>query len=128
MKNWTRLIVAIAAAVWLSGCVVAIGNDGDLDNHGSWSERERDNRAAIAQLEVGMVFDDVVQWMPNEANFTESFTVDGADHHVLFYRTHRVEADGAITRDETTPLVFVDNVLVGWGEQAWMDATGRPLR
>ena len=75
-----------------------------------------------------MVFVDVAEWMPNEANFTESFSVDGANHHVLFFRTHQVEADGAITRDETTPLIFVDDVLVGWGEQAWIDATGRPLR
>ena len=126
MKHAIRLALAAIAAVWLSGCVVAIGNDDYHDTN--WSERERDNRAAIAQLDVGMVYDEVVNWMPNEANFTESFAVDGTDHHVLFFRTHRVEADGAITRDETTPLIFVDDVLVGWGEQAWIDATGRPLQ
>ena len=127
MKNWIRISAVTLMALWLSGCVVAIGNDGDSSS-GSWSERERDNRAAIAQLEVGMAYDEVIAWMPNQANFSESFAVDGAEHQVLFYRTHRVEADGAITRDETTPLVFVDNVLVGWGEQAWLDVTGRPLR
>jgi len=33
----------------------------------------------------------------------------------LFYRTRRTEADGETSRDETTPLVFKNNELVGWG-------------
>jgi hypothetical protein len=42
---------------------------------------------------------------------------------VLLYRTRLVREDGRTTRDETTPLVFVDGELVGWGESAVENAT-----
>lgn len=36
-------------------------------------------------------------------------------HEVLFYYTDNKKADGAITDDELTPLVFDDEKLIGWG-------------
>jgi hypothetical protein len=35
---------------------------------------------------------------------------------VLYYRTRRVDDDGITTKNECTPLVFINNELVGWGE------------
>ncbi|PKL94995.1 MAG: hypothetical protein CVV18_07155, partial [Gammaproteobacteria bacterium HGW-Gammaproteobacteria-8] len=63
--------------------------------------------------------------MPHEPAFSEAFTIDGVAHRVLFYRTQRVEGDGVTTRDETTPLVFVEGRLAGWGETALV---GLPVR
>lgn len=51
-------------------------------------------------------------------DFANRTTVDGVRYDVLYYRTHRVEADGNTTKDECTPLVFKDGVLVGTGELA----------
>jgi hypothetical protein len=39
----------------------------------------------------------------------------------LFYRTQRKHSDGETTRDETTPLVFRDNRLIGWGDGVYND-------
>jgi hypothetical protein len=47
--------------------------------------------------------------------------MDGATYQVLYYRTHRTHSDGETTKDETTPLVFKDSALIGWG----MDALAR---
>ena len=127
MQQSTRLLVLVFLAVWLSGCVVAIGNDGPESRDSRWAEIERDNRRAIDSLLMGMGIREVQLAMPHEADFSEAFMVDGVAHRVLFYRTQRVEGDGVTSRDETTPLVFADGQLVGWGESAWFDVTGRSL-
>ena len=127
MKQLTRLVVLVSSVAWLSGCVVAIGNDGLESRDSDWAETERDNRAAIESLRLGMGIREAQGVMPHEAEFSEAFTVDGLAYRALFYRTHRVEGDGVTTRDETTPLIFANGELVGWGEAAWFDATGRPL-
>ncbi|MEM1081479.1 MAG: DUF3192 domain-containing protein [Pseudomonadota bacterium] len=128
MSTVIKAITAVLAIVWLSGCVIAVGNDGDSRSDGSWQDRERDNRNAIEQLQTGMTYGQVRDWMPHQAEFTESFQADEITYQVLFYRTQRVQADGRVTRDETTPLVFADGFLIGWGEQVWFDITGRPLQ
>ncbi|HET8817399.1 MAG TPA: DUF3192 domain-containing protein, partial [Pseudidiomarina sp.] len=51
-------------------------------------------------------------------NFSELWTVDGDKYRVLYYRTHRVDSDGETTKDECTPLVFVNGSLVGTGDLA----------
>ena len=53
---------------------------------------------------------------------------DGSEIEVLFFRTRHRHSDGETTPDETTPLVFVDGELVGWGAAAYEDATGRDYR
>ena len=53
-----------------------------------------------------------------DPDFTDAFARGDSEYVVLRYRTQRVKGDGITTRDETTPLVFVDGNLVGWGESA----------
>ncbi|MGB0515285.1 MAG: DUF3192 domain-containing protein [Wenzhouxiangellaceae bacterium] len=122
-----RLIPLILIAPLLTGCVVAIGNDDFGEGSKNWSRVERENRAAIDGLRLGMGIYEVQDAMPNEPEFNEAFSVAGVSHRVLFYRTQRVDGDGVTTRDETTPLVFTDGRLTGWGESAWRNLTGRPL-
>jgi len=40
---------------------------------------------------------------------------DGQIHQVLFYYTDLKKVDGAITDDELTPIVLLDEKVVGWG-------------
>ena len=123
MSVFRNLVVAGIAATVLSGSVVAIGNDrpgGESD----WVQVERENRPAIDGLQLGMSVDEVRSRMPHEPAFSEAFAVHDIPHRVLFYRTHRVEADGLTTRDETTPVVFVEGRLAGWGISA---LTGLPV-
>ena len=116
------LVLAVPA---LSGCVVAVG-DVKTDREADWQEMERENRNTISQLEPGMTIENVRTRL-GTPEFSESMEFDDGDYRVLFYRTQRREADGMTTRDETTPLIFRDGLLVEWGEAAWTDLTGRPL-
>ena len=50
------------------------------------------------------------------ADFNEMISSNGDTVQVLYYRTQRVDDDGITTKNECTPLVFVNNELKGWGE------------
>jgi outer membrane protein assembly factor BamE (lipoprotein component of BamABCDE complex) len=126
MKIISRLLVLGLAAAMLSGCILSVGGNRGPSGESQWQQVERDNREAIARLSKGMYVEDVRSRM-GTPDFLESFSRDGHAFQVFFYRTHRVKADGMTTRDETTPLVFEDGFLVGWGEAAWHELTGRPL-
>ena len=126
MKIISRLLVLGLAAALLSGCVFSVGGNRGSSGDSKWQQVERENRDAITRLSKGMYVEDVRSRM-GTPDFLESFSRDGHAFQVFFYRTHRVKADGITTRDETTPLVFEDGFLVGWGEAVWYDLTGRPL-
>ncbi|MEE4300850.1 MAG: DUF3192 domain-containing protein [Pseudomonadales bacterium] len=122
MPRRFRWLTVLPLAVLLSGCVVAIGNGDDDDWDDGWSKRQRENREAIADLELGLRRDTVIDRL-GTPDFSESFLREGREFVVLFYRTHRRHGDGETSRDETTPLVFVNDDLVGWGESAIAHAT-----
>ena len=127
MQSRLGLLAALGlSVVLLSGCVVSVGGSRGSGGEAAWQQAERENREAIARLANGMFIEDVRRKM-GTPDFLESLTVDGVPYQVLFYRTHRTRADGHTTRDETTPLIFEDGFLVGWGETAWINLTGMPL-
>jgi hypothetical protein len=109
----------------LSGCVVAVG-DVQSEREATRQETERNNREAISQLEPGMSID-YIRTRLGTPDFSESLSLEDGNYRVLFYRTQRREADGMTTRDETTPLIFRDGLLVEWGEAAWTRLSGQPL-
>lgn len=118
-------VKTIARIVWLgvlvvsaTGCVIAINDrDGWRDEDSGWQERQERNREAIDHLQLGRSEDSVVRAL-GKPDMTESFVREGLPFRVLFYRTRLHREDGRTTREETTPLVFVDDRLVGWGESA----------
>lgn len=110
------LVAGAAMLVGTAGCVFVVG-DGDVvhDVRNSALEQQRRNRVAVPKLELGTSIDAVRDEL-GEPHFAEAFTGDDGEYRVLFYRTHRVEADGDTTRDETTPVVFRDGAIVGIGD------------
>lgn len=100
-----------------TGCVYINGERASFDD---WQDEQRDNRAAISQLEVGMARADVVAKLGTPSD-SEAFRDDDDEIRVLFYRTQRRHADGDTTRDETTPLVFRNDILVGWGHGVYAE-------
>ncbi|WP_116364672.1 DUF3192 domain-containing protein [Parahaliea mediterranea] len=108
------LLLVLSAA----GCVV-IQSDGDGSH--DWREEERDNRSAISGLQIGMTRDDVQQRLGSPRD-SESYRRGDSTMLVWFYRTHRSQADGETTRDEMTPLVFRDGILIGWGEPVYLSS------
>ncbi|WP_372626435.1 DUF3192 domain-containing protein [Arsukibacterium sp.] len=111
----------LIAATLLTGCVVAIG-DKDYEDNGSadseWRSTQQANLKQINQFQPGMAFNNVVSRMGNP-DFTEFLMKDGQQVQVLFYRTHHKRSDGKTTKDECTPLVFIDGQLHSWGDKAY---------
>lgn len=116
-----RVIILLSLVTVLNGCVIAVNTDDWEDS--AWFSRQHKNAERIEQLELGNAEMDIRQDFGDPA-FTESFARDGRQFVVLFYRTRHVDNDGTTTKNETTPLVFVDGTLVGWGDSAIENATG----
>lgn len=114
------LLAALSLPVLLSGCVVSVGGDGEYDSdyHYSYKSLEKKNRAHIADFTTDMSISAVKSKM-GVPDFNEMYQRGDDNVQVLFYRTQRNEGDGMTTKDECTPLVFKNGVLIGWGEHAY---------
>ncbi|NVJ59196.1 MAG: DUF3192 domain-containing protein [Gammaproteobacteria bacterium] len=109
-----KLLIATLVTTSLSGCVIAI-HDGEEGHRSSWEVRQQDNRAMISQLMIGENIEKVVDRL-GPADDTEGFEIAEKSYVVLFYRTRHKHEDGLTTRDETTPLIFQNGKLLGWGD------------
>lgn len=105
-----------ALAVLTSGCVYV---NGEHVGSGDWRDDQRRNQAAISELEIGMERAAVVARLGPPSD-SEAFTRNGEDLRVLFYGTQRRHSDGETSRDETTPLVFENDRLIGWGQAVYL--------
>ncbi len=79
----------------------------------NWRQQELDNRRVIRNLTRDQSLDAATQSMP-DADFYDQY---GDNVGVLFYRTRTSRTDGVTSKkSETTPLMFVDDKLVSWGD------------
>ena len=111
------LSAIVASSALLSGCVVSVGGDSDSHYGANWEDREYNNRQHIAKLETGTTYEQVLRKM-GVADFTELFEKQDGTYRVLYYRTQKTMGDGITTKDECTPLVFINGSLAGWGDSA----------
>jgi hypothetical protein len=88
------------------------------------------NRDRLNSLSLGMNKSqvlDVMGTVPYEyyGNITnnpyrvEAYTIKQDVVNVIFYWTDVRERDGAITEDELTPIVLINDKVVGWGWTQW---------
>ena len=117
MNALMKFLTVVLITLFASGCIYI---DGERVSSEDWRETQRDNREAISELEIGTARSQVVREL-GTPNDSEAFTVDGGEMRVLFYRTQRRHSDGDTTRDETTPLVFKNDVRIGWGHEFYND-------
>ncbi|TKB43563.1 DUF3192 domain-containing protein [Thalassotalea mangrovi] len=113
------LLVMAPLTAGLTGCVIAVDGNGDWDANSISSSQDTayENRKNLAELEENMSFSQVKAKM-GVPDFNETYDKDGEKIQVLYYRTNRKHGDGMTTKDECTPLIFKDKVLVSWGEKA----------
>ena len=116
-KNLLALLVAAPLAMGLTGCVISVDGDGWEGHSVDWEDREYRNRQLISDLELNTASEEVKTRL-GVADFNETFTRGEDTYSVLYYRTQRVHGDGKTTKDECTPLLFKNGMLVGWGESA----------
>lgn len=124
-----KTIAMVLVAGLASGCVLHVSEDGvssgyDGDWGDSWRDRQERNRKAIARLELGTPVDEVEHEL-GSPDFSEAFVGADGEYRVLFYRTHHRHSDGDTTRDETTPVVFRDGRVYGFGDDVYGQLTGR---
>ncbi|NVK54025.1 MAG: DUF3192 domain-containing protein [Alteromonadaceae bacterium] len=111
------LCTALVAPLLLSGCVISVGGDEREQYQSDWEQREYNNRKHIARLELNTHYEDVTRKM-GVADFNEMVGGGDSVYRILYYRTQRTEDDGVTTKDECTPLVFKNDRLIGWGDEA----------
>ncbi len=111
-----KTTVALSAILALSGCVIAVTEGGSRsETRTSWQAQQDLNRSTIHAAALGSSIEDI-RGRLGEADFTEAFVRNDGEYRVLFYRTHHMRSDGKTTRDETTPVIFRDGALVGFGD------------
>jgi hypothetical protein len=111
----------LAVAALLSGCVVAIGDkdyESSANTDKEWRKNQQANLTHINQFQPGIAFNDVIGLM-GTPDFTEFLIKDQQQVQVLFYRTEHKRSDGRTTKDECTPLVFINGQLHSWGDKAY---------
>lgn len=106
-------LTAVVLATALSGCIFVDG-DHDWDNK-DWRHEQNANLDKISELEMGATRSSVKAEL-GTPHYTEAFVQQGQEYRVLYYRTQHRHADGETSKDETTPLVFKEDQLIGWGE------------
>ncbi|MBQ4837723.1 DUF3192 domain-containing protein [Pseudoalteromonas luteoviolacea] len=113
-----KLLVATAllSTTLLSGCIVAV-SDGEMRHYNSWPAKHQENRDKISELALGTSYKEVTKEF-GTPDFNEAISKGGHTYQVLYFATNRKHADGQITKDECTPLVFKNNQLVGFGQSA----------
>lgn len=112
MKNLGRITLAALLLAALGGCI-SINGEHNWDDS-DWKKDQELNRKIISELVIGTERANVLNRM-GTPNFSEAFVKDEQSYSVLFYRTHHFESDGSTTKKETTPLVFKEDKLIGWG-------------
>ncbi len=118
-KSILPLLIIAPLTLGLTGCVVAVGGDDDGYRMGhNFDDREYENRQKIARLQLNSSFNEV-QSTFGVADFNEVYQKAGESIQVLYYRTNRKHKDGLTTKDECTPLIFKNGLLVSWGESAY---------
>ncbi|WP_448213280.1 DUF3192 domain-containing protein [Colwellia sp. MEBiC06753] len=117
-KSLIVLLAALPLTLSLTGCVISVGGDEDRGYSFDHEDRAYENRKKIAVLQLNSSFADV-QHTLGVADFNEVYQKDDENIQVLYYRTNRKHKDGLTTKDECTPLIFKNGMLVSWGEKAY---------
>jgi len=110
-----RTAIAALFASTLTGCIYV---NGEHISTNDWQNDQKVNRETISQLALGTNTEAVIQQLGSPTD-SEAFIDGDTEVRVLFYRTRKTEADGETSRDETTPLVFKNNALAGWGDKVY---------
>ena len=117
-------LLAIPLSMSLTGCVIVSTDDEtradwfDNDSKSQWQSLQKENKRKITELEIGDSYDSVRKHI-GTPEFNEAYTEEGKKYQVLFYRTRHRHSDGETSKDECTPLIFVDGKLTSWGDKAY---------
>lgn len=110
--------VSLGLAIYVSFAAAVILYYPDTPDNMNWEDREQYNSIQIGKLKLGISHNDIVKLL-GSPDISEAKQVAADKIQVMFYRTQRKTPDGITSRDECTPLLFKNDVLVAFGESAY---------
>ncbi len=115
MKLTKLVAVLLCSMSLLSGCIfVNSGGNGHLKSHEY--HKQKFNNEQISLLDIGATRDEVIDLL-GEPDASEATKIDESEYYVLYYITQKASSDEESIISQSTPLVFKDNLLLGWGSE-----------
>lgn len=115
-----KVVIFILLGLVTYGVVVTlliVNNPDDTSSMG-WEDRQEYNKVQIAKLELGTTRESVLTLL-GSPDISEAKKAEENRMQVMFYRTDHKKQDGITTQDECTPLLFENDILVAWGDNAY---------
>ena len=115
MKFIKLLSVVVVSASVLSGCIIVNSeNDGPANHHEY--QQHKTIKEKISLLDLGATREEVVEVLGNP-DVSKAYELEDGAYYVLYYNTGRKHNDNESVKPVSTPLVFKDGLLVGWGDE-----------
>jgi len=86
----------------------------------AWDDREVFNRKYIATLSIDdqLTKASIIENM-GSPDLSEAKQTTESNIQVLFYRTQHKKSDGITAKDECTAMIFKNDMLIAWGDNAY---------
>ncbi len=115
MKPIKLLVLSACLSTVLTGCIFVNGHsDGHHDS--SYSHQIRTNNEKIGLLDIGATRQEVIDSL-GKPDISEASQKSDSDFYVLYYRTQKKHSDKESVKSVSTPLVFQNDRLIGWGHE-----------
>lgn len=120
MNNKVIKIIVAGFTLYLVFAVAVLNFYEDNPEQMSWDERQAFNSRFISKLSLNEeVYKGRVVDALGSPDITEAKKLDDNVYQVMFYRTKHIKPDGITTKDECTPLLFKNGLLIAWGDSAF---------
>ena len=112
------MVASIVGYILFAGSIIQFYKDDPA--HMDLADRQEYNLRYVATLKVENKTQraDVIYYL-GSPDITEAKEVEDAIYQVMFYRTRKIRGDGITTKDECTPMLFVNGLLIAWGKDAY---------
>ncbi len=110
--------VSLGFAIYISFAAAVVLYYPDTPDNMNWEDREQHNAMQIAKLKLGVTHTDIINLL-GSPDISEAKEVANDKIQVMFYRTQHKTPDGITSQDECTPLLFKNDVLISFGENAY---------
>jgi hypothetical protein len=117
-KFITYMVASIVSYILFAGSIIQFYKDDPA--HMDLTDRQEFNLRYVATLKVENKTQrgDVIYYL-GSPDITEAKEVEDAIYQVMFYRTRKIRGDGITTKDECTPMLFINGLLIAWGKDAY---------
>ncbi|WOT04267.1 DUF3192 domain-containing protein [Shewanella youngdeokensis] len=129
MKSRVPVIIGSIFVAYIAFVAVVMLSYQPTPDEMDWEDRQVYNKEKIAEITLGQTIEEIKMLFGN-ADFSEAKIVNQQNLQVLFYRTHHKKSDGETTKEECTPLLFKQGLLIAWGQdtyQQYLNGTAASL-